>query len=75
MQSDGWIRSISDFRPKKVLIVTALLWANLAAGERVVLLNPVNVLIKPYLQAILLNPVNVLIKPYLQAISGHHGRP
>ena len=47
------------FDPKKSLIVTALVWTNLAAGERVVLLNP----------------VNVLIKPYLQAISGHHGRP
>ena len=52
MQSDGWILSIPDFRPKKSLIVTASVWASLAAGDRVVLLDTVTVLIKPYLQAI-----------------------
>ena len=39
------------FDPEKLLIVTAFVWASLAAGDRVVLLNPVNVLITPYLKA------------------------
>ena len=51
LKSDGWIRSISDFRPQIVPIVTASICASLGAGERVILLDTFTVLIKPYLQA------------------------
>ena len=68
---------------KQLLIVTASIWASLGAGDRVVLLDTVTVLIQPYLQAICWDPPDslnrhsdekcfatmVLFKPHLQLLN------